>query len=348
MVVWNGRLLWVGNGDYSEDGIEWNGVIEGSTSGGVSFGSTAAVHNGAIYAFTYNQGIPLVVRTTDHVTWTELNGGNVFELQVFNASDVRLVSFAGYLWLGGQYKTTYLGAPIGYGAVFRSLDGQHWEEVYIYPDYRTRFGAPYAVFGDSLYTIGGGGPGAPAYRSTGICEEILGGTPHDSDITGCGVISLSELLRVIQLFSTLGYGCDPASEDGYVALAGTASFALAGFPDPVPAKAGTPTLLTAGLHVSPKGEEAGATEGTAEGEGTADGASEGEGAPEGSVDGEGTAEDTLEGEPCTRHSADYQDPAWQITLPELLRTVQMYNAGRYHPCPDADPATEDGFCIGGA
>jgi len=45
---------------------------------------------------------------------------------------------------------------------------------------------------------------------------------------------------------------------------------------------------------------------------------------------------------CTRHSADYAPQDWSISLQELLRVVQLYNAGYYTPCE----AGEDGFCPG--
>ena len=51
---------------------------------------------------------------------------------------------------------------------------------------------------------------------------------------------------------------------------------------------------------------------------------------------------------CQPHDADYFDGGsdWVINLSELLRIIQFYNLKGYHACPDADPATEDGFCTG--
>jgi len=42
---------------------------------------------------------------------------------------------------------------------------------------------------------------------------------------------------------------------------------------------------------------------------------------------------------CARHDTDYQDPAWRISLSELLRLIQIFNARLY----GFDPSTEDGF-----
>jgi hypothetical protein len=45
---------------------------------------------------------------------------------------------------------------------------------------------------------------------------------------------------------------------------------------------------------------------------------------------------------CSRHSADYAEPAWVLTLSELLRAVQLFNLGRFASCPEGE--SEDGFC----
>ena len=50
--------------------------------------------------------------------------------------------------------------------------------------------------------------------------------------------------------------------------------------------------------------------------------------------------------PCFPHSSDYNPQDWRISLSEVLRAVQLYNAGGYHPCPEA--GTEDGYCPGAA
>lgn len=49
---------------------------------------------------------------------------------------------------------------------------------------------------------------------------------------------------------------------------------------------------------------------------------------------------------CAPHDSDYSPQNWVIGLSELLRLIQFYNAGGYHPCPDANPPTEDNFCVG--
>ncbi|MBI1318907.1 MAG: hypothetical protein GC168_08150 [Candidatus Hydrogenedens sp.] len=48
------------------------------------------------------------------------------------------------------------------------------------------------------------------------------------------------------------------------------------------------------------------------------------------------------GTTCTRHDSDYAPPPWEISLSELLRTIQLYRIGGYRRCGDG----EDGFCAG--
>jgi hypothetical protein len=45
---------------------------------------------------------------------------------------------------------------------------------------------------------------------------------------------------------------------------------------------------------------------------------------------------------CTPHASDYNPQDWRISLSELLRLIQFFNSGGYHPCA----GSEDGFCPG--
>lgn len=45
---------------------------------------------------------------------------------------------------------------------------------------------------------------------------------------------------------------------------------------------------------------------------------------------------------CMQHDLDYTPRDWHISLTELLRIIQLYNSGGYHP----DPYGEDGFSPG--
>ncbi len=46
------------------------------------------------------------------------------------------------------------------------------------------------------------------------------------------------------------------------------------------------------------------------------------------------------------HACDYNPTDWEVDLSELLRLIQFFNSAGYHACPDADPPTEDGYCVG--
>ncbi|MCC6142733.1 MAG: hypothetical protein IT368_02890, partial [Candidatus Hydrogenedentes bacterium] len=45
---------------------------------------------------------------------------------------------------------------------------------------------------------------------------------------------------------------------------------------------------------------------------------------------------------CTPHASDYNPQDWKVGLSELLRLIQFFNSGGYHPCP----GSEDGYCAG--
>jgi formylglycine-generating enzyme required for sulfatase activity len=135
--------------------------------------------------------------------------------------------------------------------------------------------------------------------------------------------------------------------------------------------------------IIPDGEGEGEGTVDGEGEGEGDGSADGEegegegesephsgdwnGGPDGRIDlaellrviqlynaavfccGNGETEDGFELGPCTkqecnRHSADYDDNPWGISLTELLRVIQFFNLGGYYACDSGtDP---DGFCAG--
>ena len=51
--------------------------------------------------------------------------------------------------------------------------------------------------------------------TTAPCKIKVKPCPHVGDLNDDGVISLGELLRVIQFFNSNGIQCDPESEDGF-------------------------------------------------------------------------------------------------------------------------------------
>jgi hypothetical protein len=42
------------------------------------------------------------------------------------------------------------------------------------------------------------------------------------------------------------------------------------------------------------------------------------------------------------HASDYNPQDWQVSLSELLRLIQFFNSGGYHPCV----GSEDSYCVG--
>ncbi|MBI1320062.1 MAG: DNRLRE domain-containing protein [Candidatus Hydrogenedens sp.] len=122
-----------------------------------------------------------------------------------------------------------------------------------------------------LYTAlngnGGGGLTVGELRRVGGADSAI----HAADTNGNGTLSLSEVLRVVQLYNAPGFACAAnggATEDGY----------------------------------------------------------------------------TLSGadESCVPHTSDYLAPAFELTLSEMLRSIQFYNAGGLLHCPGN--GAEDGFC----
>ena len=109
-----------------------------------------------------------------------------------------------------------------------------------------------------------GNAAAPVVRTV-----IVDCSFHKADQDHNGQISISELLRVIQLYNSGGYHCDAAGEDGYAP--------------------------------GPPGDTS-----------------------------------------CAFHSSDYAPADWSIGISELLRIIQFYNSGGYHPCAEG----EDGYCPG--
>ena len=49
---------------------------------------------------------------------------------------------------------------------------------------------------------------------------------------------------------------------------------------------------------------------------------------------------------CSPHAGDYNPRDFRINLSELLRIVQFFNSGAYHPTSDEEPETEDAYSPG--
>ena len=98
-----------------------------------------------------------------------------------------------------------------------------------------------------------------------------------------------------------------------------------------------------GAEGEPEGVVEGVVEGVDEGEpeGVVEGAGEGE--PEGVFEGEGESEGFVEGEgelEMPEYSADYDNDG-QLSLQELLRVIQLFNAGAYYCATAPDEESDD-------
>ncbi len=123
--------------------------------------------------------------------------------------------------LADRFVATYSDVPLFVSGVY-TPQNSHTFQIELFFDGTVRI-TWQGLFTDSAIVGLSPGTGVPGnYESDDFSElpscAILdpnGGTPHSADINGDFVISLSELLRVVQLFNSDGYSCDPTGEDGY-------------------------------------------------------------------------------------------------------------------------------------
>ncbi len=202
-------------------------------------------------------------RNTDfEIAFYEDNGGQPGSLVASETVMAFAQPTGTFSALGNLYRyEAALAAPVMLAAGWVSVFGTDFSNCYFYwANSDTGDGFAYGTNGsigdDFAYCL---------YTQDGI---------HTGDQNGDLIISLSELLRVIQFFNSAGLGCEANTEDGY----------------------------------APNDPDQG----------------------------------------CAPHESDYNPQDWVVSLSELLRLIQFYNSGGYAYCPDADPATEDGFCPGGA
>ena len=145
--------------------------------------------------------------------------------------------------------------------------------------------------------------------------------PHSADTNGDFVISMSELLRVIQLFNSGGFHCNPAQEDGFSVGANPAAqdcsphdsdFSPQDWRISFQEVMRAIQFFNAGnYYASPELE-------------TEDGFVPNFGGP--------------------YHSADSNQDRW-ISQDEMLRVQDYFNAGGYH-CADPPSSTPDGYVAG--
>jgi hypothetical protein len=124
--------------------------------------------------------------------------------------------------LADRFAATYSDVPVYVTGGVYTPQNSHTFQVELFFDGTVR------ITWQGLYTNSGivglsPGAGVPAdyepddFSTLPSCAILDpdGGAPYSADVDGDFVISLSELLRVMQFFNSNGYSCDAAGEDGY-------------------------------------------------------------------------------------------------------------------------------------
>ncbi|NJL72032.1 MAG: hypothetical protein HC888_10815 [Candidatus Competibacteraceae bacterium] len=179
------------------------------TSGSVTFRTT--VHLGDAWAtpplpIVYSRDMPEL----NPLLFAPNGGSEVFELQMnvvnpnfgLDGLDVNVMIDAS----GVRLKTlrTNLAFPAG---APRGSAIDFMADLDTSPDVRIDVAAN-ATFPELICETGEG-------EGEGEGEGQVTPGPHSADQDGNSVISLSELLRVIQFYNSTGYGCEPGTEDGF-------------------------------------------------------------------------------------------------------------------------------------
>jgi len=160
---------------------------------------------------------------------------------------------------------------------------------------------------------------------------------HSADLDGNWRISMHELLRVIQFYNAHGYGCAEGTEDGYApgreAESPQRHKEHRGITEDTEQRGWVnPLEVTRSPLVEAYMKKHGIK------------------LPEipeqhiklwrAWVTKQSTTQTKVQA--CAPHSSDYAPQDWHISITELLRIIQFFNAGAYHRCDHG----EDGFCPG--
>ena len=292
-------------------------------------------------SFATGEAFAEVSRYTSENVWSTITEEAEFGMRLLHAS----VSHDGHIWvLGGLLSKIPWGLYYDQADVWRSTDGAAWEQVTADAGWPARCWFAAVVFEEKIWVLGGSGPG-------GLKNDVWS-SPDGVNWT---------LEREHAPWGPR-YGHTATVHDGKIYVISGQSTQNC-----------PPDAVYRDVWVYDPAEG----EGEGEGEG-AEGEGEGEGQPftphtaDQNGDGQISVSELLRiiqfynsggfhcaddpsstedgyvpgpgvNQTCTPHDSDYAGgPDWAINLDELLRIIQFFNSGGYHPCE----GTEDGFCPG--
>jgi N-acetylneuraminic acid mutarotase len=203
----------------SDDGITWE-QMTAQAPWGIRAGIGCVSHRGKLWviaggwqdnsrdAYTND-----VWSSADGVNWTKTAAGK-FPARINPAA----LSFGGRIWMlgGAGVGRNEEGDPNNYlNDVWTSFDGTTWTQLLLHTPFVKRRAHAFATLGGKLFVMGGqfDNFATQYFHDVWVSEGSLG--EHSADPDKDFLISLSELLRLIQFYNSDGFSCAPGTEDGY-------------------------------------------------------------------------------------------------------------------------------------
>lgn len=137
------------------------------------------------------------------------------------------VSHAADLEIGDEFEATLtFSEPVtGFSAadliVLQTLEeGLTWEVIQLSGQSYEMHGGPLGSPGKIRLGLASSMPvvdaaGNKVTATTLVAEARVGGPPHHADLNGDWHLDLGELLRIVQLYNAIGFGCAAGTEDGF-------------------------------------------------------------------------------------------------------------------------------------
>jgi hypothetical protein len=147
--------------------------------------------------------------TLDGETWSPFTVSAAWPARQSHA----MATLAGEAWLLGGYT-----GSARLNDAWHSEDGVQWQRaVPANSPWVPRGDLGVVSWQDRLWVIGGHNfvNSTNTYYGDVWSGTLMPFQRHSADVDGGGSFSLSELLRVIQLYNSTQYGCEPETEDGY-------------------------------------------------------------------------------------------------------------------------------------